>query len=222
MFNQLPQEWRTRLNEEMAFVRKNGFYLFDPNTLQSAPKSLSVLLILDETWRGKIAEFAQKAIPSSLKEKIYLQPPEGYHISLQWSKEFSRIEISDLVLDVEEYFRKIGNFSITMIGLYLSDNNFQLVGGTNKLIRSVRNDLSALYEKHQAKPKLAANNGTTWISVARILHQFSGMEIEEAANKTIIQKFPDVSFSTVILTLNDAVYSKQNSEILAQIKLINI
>ncbi|KKU63401.1 hypothetical protein A2701_00025 [Candidatus Amesbacteria bacterium RIFCSPHIGHO2_01_FULL_47_34] len=219
MFSELPPEWEGKLVEEMAFVRENGFYLFDPETLQSTPKSLSILLTADEEWRDTLGEFVKRAIPSDLKDKIYFQPPEGYHVSLQWSKEFPQEELRDLTAELEDYFRNIDKILITLYGLYPSDNNFQLVGGASEIIRNFRAELTTIYEKHGAKPKLARDNGMTWISAARILQPFSKSEIEQAIQETGKEIFTDVSFSTAVLTLNDAMFSSQNSEILARVKL---
>lgn len=220
MFKELPQVWQKKLQEEMDFVRKNGFFLTNPEEARNKPKSLSVLAIPNHDSIGEIHNFVVESIPENLKSKLYVQPPEGYHISLQWSREYSNCNMEKLIESTKKIFTNQPPITVDIMGLYPSDNNLFVIPVNPSLnIFETRTKLVTSFSECGAKPRLAPKLSTLWISVVRITKQLSESQIEQTITDLPKKVFPKISFNKVHITLNDSFFTPEVSEILTTINL---
>lgn len=220
MFSELPLEWQQKLTEELAFVRKNGFYLTNPAQIQKQPKTLSVLLQPTKEYRRKLFEFVRDAVPAELRSKIILQPYEGYHVSVQWSKEFTNTKVAIFCKNIDKVAKTLPLVKTHVFGLYPSDNNFFFVLKTDVNVSEIRSQVSKVMEQNNAIPKLPGNLSIIWMSVARIVKPFTKEEIELSISKLGKKQFIDMYLSQLVVAKSDPFFDRKHSEILFEQTLV--
>ena len=82
IYKELPEVWQKKLSEEIEYVYKNGFIL-SSEAPESAKLSLVVGLTTNIDTNKQIYKFCMNAVPKNLHDKIFFQPYERYHVSIQ-------------------------------------------------------------------------------------------------------------------------------------------
>lgn len=228
MFPELPEKWEKQLEGELSFVRQKGFYLTHPIKAQKT-NTLGLIFSFDAKIKKKIYDFVKQSIPNTLLSKLYIQPYEGYHITIQSSKDRPK-DTKKLVELTKQYFQDSKSLKGSIFAIYPSDNS--LLGITTidaYLIKKTRADLAKIFKSCEANPKYNPKTNIyhfnywstqTWVSLARPTSKFTDAEIE-LTTKLPKSVFTNVVFDKAILTYNDPFFTPKFSEILAEINLIS-
>lgn len=218
MYKELPLVWQNKLDKEIEHVYKEGFYLSEER-LEGGNNSLVVLLTASKEFNQKLFEFSKQSIPNKIQEKIFLQPYTGYHISIQWSKEFKNKDINSFLQDVKNYVQELKPIITDVYAIYPSDNNLFVIPHVEKGISKLRNNISKIFDKNAIPPKLPPSLDTMWISTVRMKKQFTKEEIDLAVNFLPKKVFKNIVFDTLVVALSNQVFSKDSSEILYKARL---
>jgi len=154
-----------------------------------------------------------------IRDKVFLQPSSGYHISIQWGGEFEGKKVASLVKEIKNYLQGMQPLKIDVFALYPSDNNLFVIPYLEDGISNLRTDISTIFDKHEITPKLPNTLETMWISTVRMKKEFTKDEIDLVVNNLPKKTFKDVTFDEITVCFMDQTFTKENSEILYNTRL---
>lgn len=226
----IPQNclWKEELPRELEYVKKHGFYLKDiPTALNSL--NFGILLMLPKNISEELYQSLKTHIPAKLAEKLYFQPAEGYHISLQYTYQYVEIaKAKEIYKDITEALKSKKQFVGDLHALYVSDNSVLAVADLNKnYLHQIRTTLGEIFKKHNYDCKFDASKdveyfniwgASAWASLIRFTQQLTLDEIEILENlpKKVFEK---VEFNRVIVANNNPFFTKDKSEVVGEVGL---
>lgn len=205
----IPQEFKQNLNNFTKQVLDNGFQLIDKKKyLQNI--TYSILLQFNKSINEKLDSILRSKIPSEILKKIYIQPYEGFHITLQ-STQIPTEEIKkDILKDLKEYVQDIFPFETSIIGPYPSHKNLFFAVTTNKNIANIRKDIEDIYLKYRLESHLPFNNNLMWVSVCRFIQQLDEREQDFILHKIEQESLNHKPIDRIVITENNPIFSEKS------------
>jgi hypothetical protein len=129
----------------------------------------------------KIYDSLQKIVPDSLKSKVFFQPFEGYHFTLQWTQSDKQLDldikglIQDLNKALTEFSPLKGTINYPLFGKAGSMGWFETI--KNDEFTKIRQAIKSIWEKHHLELGFKENlYDLAYISLTRFTNLLTDKE----------------------------------------------
>lgn len=209
LITDLPNEWKDKISMDFAKMKAESPSIIDLE-VEMKRFTTSVIIQPDAQTRQKIYETIS---PLAGKFKgLFIQPPEGYHFSVQWS--------DNLLGDRDKLIAAINSLEIPQLEtdiklVYPSKPNlFAVVLPKNDSLwmSNLRQKVSELLKESGYTPKLPETLPTIWMSLVRFTDDFDPAELDNLVNS-----LPETTFNcrefTLYLAESNPFFSKATAKI---------
>lgn len=198
-------------------VEKDGFKLIDPKE-ELKRITFSIILQTQSEINKEISQLVSSKAPKSIQRKLFFQPSDGYHMTLQWTNIPPENIRDKLTSDISIYIKEIEPPTVKFVGPYASFKNIFFIATTENSIVSIREGLDKILKNYDLETKLPLELDLLWISVCRFVEQPTNEEKEYLFNNLEQEVIENAKFPFVIVTENDPFFTK-SSLILKEINL---
>lgn len=210
--------------KEQEWVKKNGFILTNPS-IAVTTRTFSVLLEVDQESKTRIYHAIQKAIPDQLRKKVFFQPFESYHITLQSTTD-TVTDINGLTIALQQALEGHSRIAGPVVLPFASDNSFLGIPLIDsEWMKQMRQDSASVFHSYHLTPKITPRNKEHfeqwselgWVSLVRILEPFTEDEIElgRSLPSCVID---GVWYPSVVIADTDPFFSPVHSEIYGMVQ----
>ncbi len=213
----IHDSWNENVTTFVKLVNEKNFQLIKLAEEQQRI-TFSILLQTSPSINAKIDEIVRSKIPEPIKNKLFIQPNQGYHITLQWTdlpEVNKQNQIADEIIHMHSNLKALRT---TITGPYVSAKNLFFTVNTETNIPDIRKDIDNKLKSYDLVTKLPLAFNLLWISTCRFIELPNESEKEWLFKDMEQECLKDVMFDNFIVSKNDPFLSNEG-QILKRIRL---